>query len=206
MVVAMDMVLWGPTHHAIEDYGILSTLPNLHTFIPTFNEDVSPIIDKLRQHNGPTYLRLGIDEKSKNWIAPKYKKWRQIIHGNGPSIITAGPIATTYLDNFNLLEDSLRPNMWVVAELPLLGNFPKKLITQIKESNKLIVIEEHVANGGIGQQVSLSLIQKYNLTPKFIHSYATSHVFKKYGSQSYLREQSKLDPESLIKIIKSLYK
>lgn len=196
----------GPTHHSIEDYGILSTLPNLHTFIPVFNEDVSPIIDKLRKHQGPAYLRLGVDEKPNNWIAPKYQKWRQIIDGYGPSIITTGPIATTYLNKFNLLEDNLRPNMWVVTELPITTGLPKKLIAQIKKSNKLIIIEEHVANGGIGQQICLLLMKKYNLSPKFIHSYATSHVFNKYGSQSYLRKLSKLDPESLIKIIEGLCK
>jgi len=195
----------GPTHHSIEDYGTLCTLPNFCAFIPTFDEDVSPIIDRLRQHQGPTYLRLGVDEKPKDWIVPKYKKWRQITQGNGPTIISIGPITTTYLEKFNALED-LRPNMWVVSELPILDNLPKKLITQIKQSNKLIIIEEHVANGGIAQQISLLLIQKYNLAPKFVHSYATSHVFSKYGSQNYLRKLSKLDPENLIKIIRNLYK
>ena len=29
----------GPTHHALEDYGILSTLQNIKIFVPSFNSD-----------------------------------------------------------------------------------------------------------------------------------------------------------------------
>ena len=37
----------GPTHHAIEDYGVLSSLPNIKSFVPAFEEDVASIIKKL---------------------------------------------------------------------------------------------------------------------------------------------------------------
>ena len=30
----------GPTHHAIEDYGILLTLPHMRAYIPAFDEDI----------------------------------------------------------------------------------------------------------------------------------------------------------------------
>ena len=32
----------GPTHHALEDYGILLTLPNMTAFVPAFTEDIEP--------------------------------------------------------------------------------------------------------------------------------------------------------------------
>src|ERR1700690_222647 len=34
----------GPTHHAIEDYGVLLTLPNFAVFVPVFDEDVAAVI------------------------------------------------------------------------------------------------------------------------------------------------------------------
>ena len=36
----------GPTHHAIEDYGIMLTLPNMRVFIPAFDEDVDAVMDR----------------------------------------------------------------------------------------------------------------------------------------------------------------
>src|SRR5215471_4345776 len=35
----------GSTHHALEDYGVLLSLPNLHAFIPAFDPDVSAIVE-----------------------------------------------------------------------------------------------------------------------------------------------------------------
>ena len=47
----------GPTHHAIEDYGVLSSLPNIKSFVPAFEEDVASIIKKIRYFRGPTYFK-----------------------------------------------------------------------------------------------------------------------------------------------------
>ena len=49
----------GPTHHAIEDYGIMLTLPNMKVLIPAFDEDVFSVIEIAGQMNNPLYLRLG---------------------------------------------------------------------------------------------------------------------------------------------------
>jgi Na+-transporting NADH:ubiquinone oxidoreductase subunit NqrB len=38
----------GPTHHAIEDYGVLLTLPNIMVYVPVFDEDVDAIVEELR--------------------------------------------------------------------------------------------------------------------------------------------------------------
>src|ERR1700679_799423 len=34
----------GSTHHALEDYGVLLTLPNMRAFVPAFDSDVSTMI------------------------------------------------------------------------------------------------------------------------------------------------------------------
>ena len=36
----------GPTHHAIEDYGVLLCLPNLSVFVPVFDEDLRAVVDR----------------------------------------------------------------------------------------------------------------------------------------------------------------
>ena len=195
----------GPTHHSIEDYGALSTLPNIRTYVPVFNEDLDSVIDEMRKYPSPTYLRLGIDEKPSDWKAPKYKKWRQIINGDGPTIIVAGPIATSYIKKLIMLPKKYLPNMWIISELPV-KNIPKKLIHQIEKSNKLIMIEEHVKMGGIGQQISYQLLKNHNISIDFIHLYATSHIYKSYGSQKFLRRCSGLDSSSLLKNIAKLCK
>src|SRR4030095_14018824 len=48
----------GSTHHAIEDYGVLLTLANMHVFIPAFDSDLSVVVDRLMTFSHPAYLRL----------------------------------------------------------------------------------------------------------------------------------------------------
>ena len=34
----------GATHHAIEDYGVLLTLPGMKVYVPAFDDDIAEII------------------------------------------------------------------------------------------------------------------------------------------------------------------
>ena len=184
----------GATHHAIEDYGVLLTLPNFNIFIPCFNEDVNPILKLSYSNEKPTYIRLGIDESDPEYIPPKYEPWRQLTFGDGPVIIVTGPIATTYIKTFENIDKKNRPNLWILCELPILeSSLPKILIEQINLTKNLFVIEEHVAQGGIGSQISLVLIKNNISVKSFTHLFATSHHYDKSGSQTYLRKKCGID-------------
>ena len=189
----------GATHHAIEDYGVLLTLPNFNIFIPCFNEDVNPILKLSYSNEKPTYIRLGIDESDPEYIPPKYEPWRQLTFGDGPVIIVTGPIATTYIKTFENIDKKNRPNLWILCELPILeDSLPKILIEQIHLTKNLFVIEEHVAQGGIGSQISLVLIKNNISIESFIHLCATSHHYDKCGSQKYLRKKCGIDLNNVL--------
>jgi transketolase len=189
----------GPTHHAIEDYGILLTLPNLQAFIPAFDEDVQAVATRAGDCEGAAYLRLGRGEPPKDYVVPAYAPWRQLTVGDGPVIIVVGPLAGTYLDVLQAIPESLRPQMWVVSELPLSRNpMPTELLHQLRRVKTVCVVEEHVERGGVGAEVALILIKTGIGLEKFIHLYALSHLYDRYGSQVFLRKQSKLDVASLL--------
>jgi transketolase len=184
----------GPTHHAIEDYGIMLTLPHMKVFVPVFDQDLSAVILAAGSHSGPSYLRLGRGETPKDYSVPTYAPWRQITFGTGPVVIAVGPLAGSYIeagiDRFNL---------WAVAELPLSKNpMPAPLLAQIATSGHVIVAEEHVAQGGFGADLARHMIQSGQVPARFTHLYAIDHHFAGYGSQQFLRRQSRLDPASLL--------
>ena len=52
--------IMGATHHAIEDIGCLSMLPNMTCWIPAFQEDVEFCISQIVNFKKPAYLRLGL--------------------------------------------------------------------------------------------------------------------------------------------------
>ena len=49
----------GPTHHSLDDIGILSMIPNLSIFTPSDPNEVSESIDDAINLNYPAYIRLG---------------------------------------------------------------------------------------------------------------------------------------------------
>src|SRR5262245_29700389 len=59
----------GGTHHALEDYGVLLTLPNMRAYVPAFDSDLRCMIAKLMTIDHPAYLRLGLSEQPA-WLDP----------------------------------------------------------------------------------------------------------------------------------------
>ena len=195
----------GPTHHAIEDYGVLLTLPNMRVYVPAFDEDIEATVEKAGNTHGPAYLRLGRGELPAGVSAPAYAPWRQLTAGGGIVIVVAGPIAGSYIDQFMHMPESNRPNLWVVSELPIrLNQPPVQLIAQLNQSKKMLVIEEHVEQGGIASQLALFILTAGIALEKFEHRYALKHHYEGYGSQVFLRAQSSLDPQSIMSTISKI--
>ncbi len=189
----------GPTHHAIEDYGVMLSLPNLSVYIPAFDQDMDAVIARAGASNRPAYIRIGRGEPPKDYSVPAYAPWRQLTAGNGPVVIVAGPLAGIYIDACAQRAPDSRPNLWVVAELPIeLNPLPAELLAQIEKTPTLCVVEEHVRHGGFGSDLLLDLAGRGIAVRRFRHLYARAHHFDRYGSQAYLRKLSGLDVDSML--------
>lgn len=193
----------GPTHHAIEDYGVLLTLPNMSVYIPAFDEDMDAVIACAGASSRPAYIRMGRGEPPEGYTVPAYAPWRQLTCGDGPVVIAVGPLAGTYIGAFERLPAECRPNFWIVSELPIEQNpLPAELLAQIEKSPSLCVAEEHVRHGGFGSELLLHLAEKNIAVRSFRHLHARAHHFDRYGSQSFLRQQSALDVDSMLAMLK----
>src|SRR5579863_6324202 len=105
----------GSTHHALEDYGMLLTLPNMRAYIPAFDSDVRCMIQQLIAVEHPAYLRLGYSEQP-SWLSPgPYAAWRRILRGDGPTVVFVGPVAGAALDAIR--QSGLNADCWLVSEL-----------------------------------------------------------------------------------------
>ncbi|HWF47449.1 MAG TPA: hypothetical protein VG168_10620 [Bryobacteraceae bacterium] len=187
----------GSTHHALEDYGSLLTLPNLRAFVPAFDADVSSMIDALMDFPHPAYLRLGLSELPANFVLPTYSAWRRLLPGSGPTILVTGPLAGGLVAASLQLTQSRRSSLWLVSELPI-DNVPEEFISDLNRSGHLIVVEEHVAQGGLGQMIAHYLLSHGIAVPRFTHHRAKGYVSGLYGSQKFHRKECGLDAESVI--------
>lgn len=190
----------GPTHHAIEDYGVLLTLDALRVFVPVFDEDVPQAVAAAGAAPAAAYLRLGRGEPPQDFVVPRYAPWRRLIEGSGDAVVIAvGPLAGTYIQPLLDLPVGRRPDLWAVAELPCdPHSLPGPLLQGISAAGTLCVAEEHVAHGGFGQALAALLMAGGVLPRRFVHLHALSHVYTRHGSQAYLRRRSRLDPAALL--------
>jgi len=191
----------GPTHHAIEDYGVLLTLPGMRVYIPVFDQDIAAVIDRVGATDQPAYIRLGRGEAPPGFTPPEYAGWRQLVDGQGPPVIAVGPLAGTYIRAIASLPQATRPSLWAISELPLAANPPPdELIERIASRGQVCVAEEHVAQGSFASSLAMYMLQN-GVFARMVHLHARAHHYAKYGSQAYLRAQSGLDPESLLRAL-----
>jgi transketolase len=185
----------GSTHHALEDYGVLLTLPNMRAYVPAFDSDLRCMIGQLMTVKHPAYLRLGLSEQP-SWLeAEPYAAWRRILPGDGPTVAFVGPLAGGALDAIH--QSGLNADAWIVSELPI-HRPPPEFLSSVRRSRYLLVVEEHVAAGGFGQMLAHALLEAGACPAHFVHRAALGYVSGLYGSQAYHRKECGLDPVSIL--------
>jgi transketolase len=192
----------GSTHHALEDYGALLTLPHLRAYVPAFASDVESLVPALHQMTEPVYLRLGASEEPRDWAPPTFAPWRRLMRGDGPTLVAVGPIAGSLVEPLRVLPDSKRPNFWVLAELPV-STAPDEFLEDLHRSAYLIVVEEHVAHGGAGQMLAHLLLSVGRAPRTFVHRAALGYPSGRFGSQRFHRRECGLDPESILHTVRA---
>jgi transketolase len=192
----------GATHHALEDYGALLCLQNMHVVVPAFDEDVEALIPRMAAFDRPVYIRLGRDERPVGFKIPPYAPWRRLVVGHGPALVVVGPLAGSYLAAVLTLPESVRPNLWVVSELPLREDLiPAAFWTDLARAGHLIVAEEHVAHGSAGHALGHLLLTLGQPVKRFSHLHAKGYLSGHYGSQVFHRTECGLDAASLLRLL-----
>lgn len=198
----------GATHHALEDIAIANAIPNLRIIAPSDPLEVeSATIWCANQNIGPVYLRLGkagepnLTEKSPEvW---NFGKFRLISEGEDLAILTYGSIASTAVKvSKELIANKLESDLYFTSTLKPFDY--ERLEGIFAKHKKIIVIEEHVPQGGLASIVKQFAfenkwtgdLQSFNLKDEFIH---------KYDSHENLIKLHGLDVDSITRKILSSY-
>lgn len=181
----------GPTHHALEDCAAMNAL-GVKVLVPAFDDDLPALLHRL---DAPTYLRLGRDVRPVGQAVPIYAPWREVLPGGCGAVAALGPLAGAAWQALADLHVDARPSVWAVCEFSD-TEIPARFLDQIS-TGPLYVLEEHVAQGGLGMNLALSLAARGLAAVRFVHRPALGYPTGRFGSQAFHRAQCGLDTPSI---------
>lgn len=185
--------IMGATHHALEDVGAMRMLPAMRVAIPTFSSDVGEAVRGLQAYPGPGYLRLNLaldgspDES--------YRPWRHLVRGEKAVVLALGPAAKGVLDLLPRFPEATF-DVICAGELPY-AQLPASVLKRIEGARRVVVLEEHVESGGLGEWAARELLTRVHVPISFLSIAATGYPSGNYGSQRWHQEENGLCGEPL---------
>ena len=197
--------IMGSSHHAIEDIGTLSGLPNMRCYVPAFIEDMKTSLGEMFARKGPAYFRLGLGKNMPDYLSLNDHGAASPINTMAElTIIAQSPVVNNLVAALNRHPHQSRIELFVLNKMPL-NELPSDVSASIKRTKKVLTIEEHVAVGGLGSAVSLLINERSLPVSKFVSLHAVGYPGGLYGSQSYHQQMSGLDEGNISGIINSYF-
>ena len=193
----------GPTHQAIEDIGILRSLPNMTVVAPCDADEMKRLIYASLDWPHPIYIRLakgGDPIVSKSELGFEIGKGILLRYSGEVLFVTTGITAQRALD----ASDYLSQENIVCGVFHMHTTKPfdyKNLISAAKSAELIVTIEEHVLNGGLGSAV-LEAFSDNGLIKKVLRLGIPDLFPEQYGTQDFLMSSFGLDAESIVKTVR----
>src|SRR5207249_9211500 len=123
--------------------------------------------------------------------------WRRLVDGRGWVVLVTGPLVGGIWDAVRQLDADRRPALWLLTELPP-GEIPDPFLDDIARSRRLLVVEEHVAQGGVASMIARALLERGRSPERFAARSAEGYPSGRYGSQKFHRRECGLDPTAIV--------
>jgi transketolase len=174
----------GGTHHTMEDIAIAGAIPNMQIVAPCDPAECTEATRWCaRQKNGPVYLRIGkagepnLTKEAEPW---QFGKLRYLRRGRDVCILSYGVITKMAIEIADRLAAHGR-SVSVVSCHTVKPLDREGIIAALKNHAHVIVIEEHVPQGGLAPQTkqiawdikAQCRLDTFTLQDRFIHNYGS---------------------------------
>lgn len=149
----------GGSAHALEDLAYMRALPNMTVLFPSDAHRMKAAVKAAAEHNGPVYLRL-YREATPVFTEPEcvFEIGKAYVErvGSDVSIVATGPQVAFALEAAeNLKSEGVEADVISVQTLQPLD--VETIITSAKKTGKVVTVEDHNINGGLGSAVAEAL-------------------------------------------------
>jgi len=181
----------GYSHHAIQDYALMRSFPNMLICAPTCPHETKLCMDLLVKRRGPAYLRLHkADEPDittcNDPIIPGVPRF---IAGNKNS---STAILATGFATQGVIDKIMQSDQCALFSMPAWGmRFREHVQSFASNYIRIITLEDHLIDGGFGSWVLESLAGSIHASKVYVQSLSLESI-RKVGNENYIHELSNL--------------
>lgn len=183
----------GYSHHAVQDYALIRTLPNMLIAAPGDPLEVRACMRYLVQHPQPSYLRLGkAGEPNFHSNVPEVApgKWLEVATSS-PELSSRNALVSTGAAlgiAMDWKKNSCLQN-YSVYSLPLWSMSSKSTQPDtLRQFDRVVTVEDHLLDGGFGSWMLEASVLNQPLTTGIFPQALSHNVCGTVGSQQALNE------------------
>ena len=186
----------GYSHHAVQDYALMRTMPNMLIASPGDPMEVRACMRYLINNPQSSYLRLGkAGEKNLHPEVPTLTPGRWLKLGSATAqktmLTTGAPLALAK----SWHETSPKYKEFAIHSLPLWGMRWKSMqLEQMRDWDEILTLEDHLLDGGFGSWLMESSIAQPSSLSKLRFKYLDPSVCGSVGKQEVLNMMGGLVP------------
>jgi transketolase len=181
----------GATHQALEDIGIMRTIPGMLVVCPSDAVETKAAVKALMDYEGPVYLRVGRLPADIINDTPDYKfdlfKGNQMREGQAVAILATGLMVQEALKAHDILkEQGINARVINIRTIKPLDE--EIVLKAAKETGCIVTVEEHNVMCGLGGAVAELLGEKcpttmlrIGMNDEFGKSGKPDDLFEKFG-------------------------
>jgi len=192
----------GPTHHSIEDFAWLRTLPGITIVAPSDPEETAQVVRWAAEHDGPVYVRvsrMGVPAVH----APDYAfvpgRAVTLRDGDDVTLIATGTTVVRALDAADALAaDGVAARVLAMPTIKPLDD--DAVIAAARETRGIVTIEEAMVTG-LGGAVAQVVVENH---PAPVRSLGFRDEFAVTGSAEWLLDHHGMSPSGIAATARTL--
>lgn len=185
----------GPTHHSIEDFAWMRTLPGLAVVAPADPRETAQVIRWAAEYDGPVYIRIarmGVPDVYPSDYEFALGRAVTLRDGEDVTLVATGTTVVRALDAADLLaQTGVSARVLAVASVKPLDE--EAVLAAARETRGLVTIEEALVTG-LGGAVAEILAEQH---PAPLRRIGFRDTFATTGSAQWLLDDLGASPEGI---------
>lgn len=176
----------GVTHQAVDDIGLMATLPNMTVVEAADAADMESVLDAVYHVQGPVYVRGLRGEVPKLFDTPMVLgQHRTLFPGNDVVVVVSGHLTQSVVEIVGKLKAD-HPGLGAINVSTLKPFDDEELIAKLVSAAHVVTVENHWAASGLGSIVGRVLHERQATTT--LHRVGVGDTFTHGGSAHYLED------------------